>query len=46
MFTQIVALLTKTTAAQNQVALSYHSAQVIFPGSCFCGDYNIYDTVR
>ena len=33
-------LLTKTTAVQNGVALSYHRV-IIFSGSCFCGDYSL-----
>ena len=35
-----ITLLTKITAAQNQAALSYQSARVIFSGSCFYGDYS------
>ena len=35
----IIKLLTKTTAAQNEDALSYQSARVIFSGSYFFGDY-------
>ena len=34
-------LLTKTTAAQNENALSYPRVCAIFSGNCFCGDYNI-----
>ena len=32
-------LLTKTTAVQNEVALSYHICAGYFFGSCFCGKY-------
>ena len=35
----IMKLLTKITAAQNEDALYYHSARVIFSGSYFFGDY-------
>ena len=34
-------VLTKTTNAQNDVALSYRKVRgAIFSGSCFCGDYS------
>ena len=31
-------LLTKTTAVQNYVALSYHRVSGLYFGSCFCDD--------
>ena len=40
----IIILLAKTTATQNEVALSYcllQSARAIFSGSCFCEKYNV-----
>ena len=43
----IILHLTKTAAAQNEVAFSYHSvycARAIFSGSCFCEKYSFLDT--
>ena len=37
---------TKTTATQNEVALSYRSVcRAIFAGSCFCEKYRMYGSI-
>ena len=38
---QVCILLIKISAAQNGVALSYHSARAIFSGSYFCEEYSL-----